>query len=178
MRGRRPIRSAGVWLAALLSGACAVRAVQPSPVFETKARWVVLPFLNEAETPQAGDIAQGITTALLRVRGFADLEELGPSADETPSFDARRKYEASLAEARSQGFTYAIGGRVQEWRYRTGAGAEPSVSLSVTVVDLSTRRVVWTATGARSGWSTDTAGGTAHVLLRELLSGLAAGTER
>jgi hypothetical protein len=174
----RPVTFLITLLAILLSGGCAVRAVQPSPTFAPKARWVVLPFLNEAETPQAGDVAQGIATALLRVRGFAELEELGPAAEETSTFDARRRYEARLSQARAEGFTYAIGGRVQEWRYRTGAGAEPAVSMSVCVVELATRRVVWTATGARSGWSSDTAGGTAHLLLRELLSGLGGGTTR
>ena len=47
------------------------------------------------------------------------------------------------------------------------------MSLSLSIVDVATEKVVWSGTGARSGWGNDTVGGVAHELLAELLGAVA-----
>jgi polysaccharide biosynthesis protein PelC len=68
--------------------------------------------------------------------------------------------------------SYAITGSVDEWQYKLGVGSEPVVGLTIRVIELPSGAVVWSASGARSGWSTGSLSGTAQKLLRELISKL------
>jgi hypothetical protein len=48
--------------------------------------------------------------------------------------------------------------------------SEPVVGLTIRVIAIPSGAVVWSATGAQSGWSTGSLSGTAQKLLRELIS--------
>ena len=87
--------------------------------------------------------------------------------------DERQRYQRALSWAKKEGFTYGIGGSVNEWRYRSGADGEAAVGFTLHVVDLESGKTVWTATGARSGWGRETASGTAQRLLRDMITQLA-----
>lgn len=176
MKGERAMWSMGMRCAAiamlLLSTSCAARVVAPTTHLVTKGKWVVLPFVNESEAPLAGAGAQGIAAALLRIRGVQELVEYQSPSDEL-FLDESAKVPAAVRWAREQGCTYALLGHVQEWRYRVTGSADPAVSLSLSIVDVNTAKVLWTGTGARSGWGNDTVGGVAHDLLGELLGAIA-----
>lgn len=159
-----------------MAAGCVVREVQKGPALDRRSRWVMLPFRNQTETPQAGEKAESIISTILRANGLADLAPFrSPSenAGEIPELDERRRADRALTWARAQGYTYAVTGSVEEWRYRNGLDGEPAVGLSVQVVELGTTRIVWSASGARAGWGRDTLSGTAHQLLRALLADLA-----
>ncbi len=163
-----------VLLALTLSSGCAVHQVQRGPRLDPSSRWVLLPMMNFAETPQAGERSESILATLLRIHGVAGLTQYPVATSDTdlPELDERRRYEAALAWGKSAGFTYGVTGSVQEWRYRSGLDGEPAVGLSIQVIDLATGRVVWSATGARSGWGRDSVAGTAQKLLDRLLADL------
>jgi hypothetical protein len=63
-------------------------------------------------------------------------------------------------------------GAVDEWRYKVGVDGEPAVGLVLQVIDLGTGNVVWTATGARSGWSREALSAVGQKLMRDLLGDL------
>jgi hypothetical protein len=167
-------------IAALLGvlGACSsVAEQQVSPVLSRQASWVQLPLANLAESPRAAERAEAILATLLRARGVARLtshSEWVPQGEQTllqQLDDASRQREA-LARASDGRYRYAITGSVDEWGYKRGLDGEPAVGISLRVVDLSSGMVVWSASGARTGWGYESAAGTANKLLVELLEGL------
>ena len=65
---------------------------------------------------------------------------------------------------------HALVGAVDEWRYKVGVDGEPAVGLALQVLDLQSGNVVWSAVGARSGWSRESLAGVAQKLVRDLLA--------
>jgi hypothetical protein len=161
-------------LLALVPVGCLVKQVNPGPKLDVHARWVLLPVQNHGETPQAGERMEAILGTLLRARCGVDLRTYPTPKEDNglPELDDRRRYDAALAWARQEGFAYGVTGSVEEWRYRNGLDGEPAVGVTVQIVDLGTDRVVWSASGSRSGWGRDTVSGTAQKLLASLLESL------
>lgn len=157
-----------------LAAGCLVREVQKGPIFEARARWVLLPIRNQTETPRAGERTEAILDTLLRAKGITNLAVDRPSNDGAlvPELDDRQRVERAIAWAKSQGFKYGVTGTIEEWRYRNGLEGEPAVGLSLQVIDLGSQRVLWSASGAKSGWGRDTLAGTTQELLKILLGDL------
>ncbi|HXN40920.1 MAG TPA: hypothetical protein VN918_03965, partial [Myxococcaceae bacterium] len=89
-----------------------------------------------------------------------------------PDFDEQRRFEDSLAWARTKGFVYGLTGTVEEWTYRTGLDGDAAVGLTLQVIEMESGRVVWSASGSRSGWGRETLSGVAHKLMDSLLAEL------
>ncbi len=167
---------AAVLAACVLTGlsGCAVTDVQSTPSFPATARWALLPMVNYAEAPQAGQRAEVIAGTLLRTRGVTDLTHYPVSADASglPELNDGKRLQTALQWAKAQGFQYGLSGAVSEWAYKTGLDGEPAVGLTVQVIDISTGQVLWSASGADSGWGYDSLSGTAQELLDTLISRL------
>jgi polysaccharide biosynthesis protein PelC len=159
-------RLAGLVLIALVACSSMTTTFQHTAAVRGKARWVVLPFANYSETPQAGERVEAIVDTLLRRQGISTLDRY-PALKEDDAhliISDRQRYEESLAWAVTQKYDYGVAGSVEEWRYKSGVDGDPAVGLTVRVVELSTNRVVWSASGTRGG-SGDTASGAALKLL-------------
>ncbi len=158
----------------LLNLGCAVTQVSRGPAVDLKAHWVQVPMMNYCENPHAGERAESIVGTLLRARGVADLSHYPASRVDNgpPDFDEQRRFEDSLAWARTKGFVYGLTGTVEEWTYRTGLDGDAAVGLTLQVIELESNRVVWSASGSRSGWGRETLSGVAHKLMDSLLSEL------
>ena len=141
------------------------------------AKWVLLPMVNHTETPQAGLRAESITEALLRSSGIAQLERYPSTLNPDGLFDPaeRKAQDQAMAWAKTQKARFAVGGSVEEWRYKVGVDGEPAVGLSLSIVDLDSGAVVYSAAGAKSGWSREAVSAVAQKLARELLSGVQLG---
>lgn len=159
-------------LAALTVSACTtVSSVAPSVRFEPGARWALLPMVNQTDTPQAGLSAEAIAEHGLRLRGLRDIARYPVALSRDSLFEPseRRVAEEAQKWAREQGIRYGLTGVVQEWRYKVGIDGEPAVGVTLQVLDLSTGQIVWSASGAKSGWSREALSGVAHKLLYQLL---------
>jgi len=88
---------------------------------------------------------------------------------ELPEFNEQERENKALAWARQQGFSCAIGGAVNEWRYKPGSN-EPVVGATLKVVQVQTGHILWSASGSRSRWAAGTVTGTARTLLDQLVS--------
>ena len=86
--------------------------------------------------------------------------------------DDRQRYERALKKAGQSGARFGVTGAIHEWRYKTGLDGEPAVGLTLQVVELPSGRVIWTASGARTGWGYANVSGTAEKLVMQLLKGL------
>jgi hypothetical protein len=166
------------WLAGclLVTSACAttVKNVHQTAPLRAKARWVMLPVANYAETPQAGERLEALLDTVLRQDGIGALDQYPPLKEDDSHLimSDRQRYQESLAWAQQQHFDYAVAGSVEEWRYKSGLDAEPAVGVTVQVIELATNRVVWSASGTRTGNGGDNASGTALQLVDTLLADL------
>ena len=153
-------------------GGCVSIESRRDQVLDPGARWILLPIVNFAEAPQIGERIEAMLDPLLRARGIGDLE-LHSSRREPgklPEIDERRRFEAALRWAKTQGHAYCVTGNVTEWQYKGGLEPEPAVGLSLRVLDLETGRVVFSAVGSRTGWGNASLSGTAQELLGEMIS--------
>ncbi len=175
-----------VALTIVLSG-CSVDRVFEGDPLDDRAAWALLPVVNQAQTPQAGERVESILLSLLRNRGVKRIGHY-PKQVKNESLmlmDDQARYASALTWALKQGYRYGITGTVEEWRYKAGLDGEPAVGITLRVVDLQllAKRsneanepiidpVLWSATGARTGWGREGVAIAAHKLLNELLDGL------
>ncbi|BCL76703.1 pellicle/biofilm biosynthesis outer membrane protein PelC [Jeongeupia sp. HS-3] len=154
--------------------ACAVVDVSTSAPLPAKAQWAMLPIVNHTETPLAGLRAEAILQPLLHQRGLSDLRPYPSSLSKDTMLapDERATLDAARNWAKEEGLRYAIGGSVDEWRYKVGIDGEPAVGLSLSVWDLQTGQVVWSGVGGKSGFSRESLAAVAQKLMRNLINGL------
>nr|WP_315465060.1 penicillin-binding protein activator LpoB [uncultured Rhodoferax sp.] len=144
---------------------------RPDPL----ARWAVLPIANNTDTPQAGLSAEAMVEHQLRALGVVQLQRYPSALSRDSLFEPteRKVTEEALAWAKEQGIRYALVGSVEEWRYKVGIDGEPAVGVTLQVRDLRTDQVLWSASGAKSGWSRQSLAAVAQSLLTELFGQLA-----
>jgi len=157
---------------AVLMGGCTITDRSPNTTpLDTQAKWALLPIANHTDTPQAGLRAEAIVDGVLRARGVKSLARYPATLNPEALFEAseRRVQEDARKWAREQGARYGVYGAVDEWRYKVGVDGEPAVGLALHIVDLQSDEVVFSAVGAKSGWSRDALSGVAQGLVRDLL---------
>lgn len=151
--------------------ACSTIARAPAPAVEKDARWVVAPFANHTETPLAGARAAAIGEALLQSRSVGQVRRFEATSPESPFETAPAKARAeALGFARQENARYLLTGSVDEWRYKQGVDGEPAVGLVVSLVDVASGEVLWTAVGGKTGWSRESLAAVGQQLLGELLA--------
>lgn len=173
------MKTALIWLAALLLAGCAstTSSTVGNEALDPQARWALLPVVNSTETPQAGLSAEALVEHHLLGRGIANLQRYPAALSRDSLFEPteRKLSEEAQKWAREQGARYAITGSVEEWRYKVGLDGEPVVGVTLKIIDLGSGRVVWSASGARSGWSREGLSAVAHQLIGGLLAGVRLG---
>lgn len=167
------------WLVAagalvLLAG-CSTMNQSAAPKLERQASWVVLPFANNTETPMAGNRAEAIAQALLQAQGVGAVQRAPVKQQETLfGADDGAGANDAMAWAREHQVRYALGGTVDEWRYKVGVDGEPAAGVTLRIVDVATGNTLWSGAAAQSGWSREALSAVAQKLIRKLLrAGLA-----
>ncbi len=181
----------GLALIILLNG-CSVDQIYRDKALDNRASWVLLPVVNRSQTPQAGERVEAILVSLLRSRGVKYISHYPgtPQSQVLIMLDEQARYNSALKWALTQGFRYAITGTVEEWRYKAGLDGEPAVGITLRVIDLQNNKkpesqavaktlikyeaqpVIWSATGARTGWGREGIATATHTLLNDLLDGM------
>lgn len=157
--------------ALLVLASCSTVQVGKAPSLERSAKWAILPFVNQTETPQAGLRAESITENLLRADGIASMKKY-PSAMNTETlFEPadRKQFDAALAWARAENIKYGVAGTVDEWRYKVGIDGEPAAGVTLQLIDVQSGDVMWAASGGSTGWSRESLSGVAQKLIGKLL---------
>lgn len=161
-----------LWVFVLCLSACTSVVIADRPDVEKGASWTILPFMNHTETPQAGLRAEYIVENILRAGGLHNLSRYPSTLVQEESLfenTERKQVDKALEWASKNGHKYAVLGTVEEWRYKVGVDGEPAVGLGIQVVDVATRKVIWAATGGKTGWSREALSAVAHKLIEELL---------
>jgi hypothetical protein len=169
---RRAVMLALLIALTVLSG-CAVTDVHRGEPLASQADWVLLPIANHSETPLAGQKAQASLMTLLHQHGVRALVQ-APRAAPTGliNLPSDRDYRAALAWAQQEGVRYGITGSVDEWQYKAGLDGEPAIGISLRVVDVNSGEILWSASGARTGWGFSTTSGVAQKLMADLVDTL------
>ncbi|WP_124951512.1 penicillin-binding protein activator LpoB [Sulfuriferula thiophila] len=154
----------------LFLAGCAITDRTSAPTLDKNVKWALLPMENHTETPQASLRMEAITETLLRVKGAMNLEKYPSSMTQDSLFEPAdaKAVEAAINWAVQSGARYAVTGTVNEWRYKTGVDGEPAVGVTIKIIDLQTRQVVWDAAGARTGWGREAVSAIAQKLLEDL----------
>jgi len=158
----------------LLLAGCATASRTNAPVLEKKVKWALLPMENNTETPQAGFRMEAITETVLRIKGAIPLEKYPSNLTQGGLFEPAdaKTVEAAVTWAKQSGARYAVTGTVNEWRYKTGVDGEPAVGVTLKIIDLQNRQVIWDAAGARTGWGREAVSAVAQKLLEDLADGI------
>lgn len=161
-------------VAALLAACSTLSATSSEAPIDASARWVLLPMSNHTDTPQAALSAETLAEHELRQRGIRQLQRYPAALTRDSLFEPseRRVADEAMAWAKQQGARYGLTGAVQEWRYKVGIDGEPAVGVSFQLIDLNSGAVVWSASGAKSGWSRTALAATAQTLIEDLLDDL------
>jgi hypothetical protein len=161
-------------LSVFMLSACTSLQSSSSHLLSKKEKWAMLPMINNTDVPQAGLRAEAIVHTLMLNRGLQSLTLYPVELNQDTLFEPseRKIVDRTRVWAQSQGIRYAITGSVEEWQYKVGVDGEPAVGLTLKVLDLETNSVVWSAVGAKSGWSRSALSAVAQDLARSLLSSL------
>lgn len=164
------------WLAAfsllaLAAGGCSTLEHGPGVSVDRNASWVILPVTNHSDTPQAGLRLENLLESQLRNRGIVSVQRYPAEVAPELLFDPResRLQERARQWAKGQKARYALTGAVNEWRYKVGVDGEPAVGLTLQIIDIETDKVIYSATGARTGWSREALSGVAQKLTAEMI---------
>jgi polysaccharide biosynthesis protein PelC len=161
-----------IWLSAIAG--CSVVTTAKPPALAANVTWVMLPIANYTDTPQAGLRAEAITESLMVAAGRRVIRyPLELRADGAFEPADKKAPDAAMAWARKSDATYALVGAVDEWRYKVGIDGEPAVGIAFSIIELSTGKTIWSATGARSGWSREALSAVAQKLIQRLLKDVA-----
>ncbi len=169
------LTSVWAWmLLALAASGCAIYDHANPQTLDRGAKWALLPILNFTETPQAGLRIEAITEGQLRAMGIGRLQRYPAGMNNETLFEPaeRKAVEEAIKWAKAQGYRYGITGSVEEWRYKVGVDGEPAAGVALQIIDLQTDSVVWSAVGAKTGWSREAVSAVAQKVVKQLLGGV------
>lgn len=161
-----------LWVVMVMTlSACGTLTTTDTVSVSANQPWVLLPVNNLSTTPRAGEKTNTLVETHLRARGVDSLETYNtPEGLNLVSLlDTDRQINDAIAWARQNGMRYGMTGTVHEWHYKSGPDKEPAVGLSLKLIDLSTKQVVWQATTAKTGWGYTNVSGVADKAVEKLL---------
>lgn len=134
----------------------------PSGVF------VILPFVNNTESPLAGQRVAYIAEGVAASKGYKlRFDIYKPEAKEYTYEDIEKVIEQ--LRNRNENIDYVITGSVNEFRYKTGIDGEPAVSITLRIYDLKNNKVILTNTGSKTGWANESIGTVVHKILISIM---------
>lgn len=164
-----------LFLATLLLASCGTMKLNVSNriALSIGAPIVVGPFANHSTTPLANRQAETMVAGIMQAKGFRNIipyprkkscEKLLYCADEGLT-------NAQLIRwGRAHHVKYMMTGSANEWGYKVGLDGEPVVGVSLSLINVTTGRVEWTAVGSAIGSSRSGLDVTAQKLINSLLT--------
>ncbi|HXZ10112.1 MAG TPA: penicillin-binding protein activator LpoB [Paraburkholderia sp.] len=173
---RRASWYAAVAASVLAVAACSTIRKTDAPSLAATDTVAVAQIANYTETPDAGRSAGSIAANALRVSGLTDVRLAPADTSANAMFDSaqRDSLDKKLEWARAQHVRFVLTGAVEEWRYKAGVDGEPVVGVTFELVDVASGKVVWSASGSKTGWSRSGLSSIATALIGDVLSPLGA----
>ena len=131
--------------------------------------YAITSFWNYTETPMAGLRAASIVESVLSQKNIVIHSLIAGSDDVALKEGKQTLFTLQQKQAKALGASYLIIGNVQEWQYKVGIDAEPVVSYTIKVIDLSNNAIVFNGVGAKSAWGHKSIGVVAQEIAKELI---------
>lgn len=155
------------WLvAAMISGCTSPTISTTSPLLpiNTVKSIALYPFYNYTDTPRAGLRAVNLVEGVLLSKGYTVSLRSNNASSDMGLGD-------QISNARNHDFDFILVGGVSEWRYKTGIDGEPAISLQMKLIDVKTKKVIWSATGSYNSWGNASIGTVAQELIESMVTG-------
>lgn len=149
--------------------ACSSHISKQSTSLYLGKKYAVGSFWNYTETSMAGLRAASIIEGVLAKEKVTIFSIIDGDEEFSLSKDKKSVIDLQLKKAKKLGADYLVTGEVQEWRYKTGIDGEPVVSYTLTILDVETQKVVFSALGAKSAWGHKSIGTVAQEIARNML---------
>jgi TolB-like protein len=164
-------------LGSIFISACTGSIVQHSAAINLNpaTKIAVIPFSNYTETPLAGERAMSITAAELQSFGMRNILVYQNRMQGKILFPGMNKVESQktlMQWARSAHAQYVLTGSVNEWSYKVGLDGEPVVGVEMQLIDLASRKTIWTAVASKSGGSRIAVSTVAQEVIDLMIKGL------
>lgn len=160
-------------LALLTLAGCATSSFHaaPTPHIDASASWVVAPLINNTATPYAGDRAERLVSSLLGQHHLGALlhAPVAPDASGLPIDNGQANEELARKFAAKRGAHYLVTGSVDEWHYKIGLDGQPAVGFTLSLVDVSSGKTLWTGVASASGSSREGVAVLAQKTLNKLI---------
>ncbi|CAA6826968.1 MAG: Unknown protein [uncultured Sulfurovum sp.] len=153
----------------LLFTACSSITHKKPALLSSNKTYAIASFWNYTETPMAGLRAASIVESVLSKQNIAIHSLIDGSDDITLKKSKKDLFTIQKEKAKSMKADYLITGNVQEWQYKTGIDAEPVVSYTIKVIDLSNNNIIFNAVGAKSAWGHKSIGVVAQEIAKDLI---------
>ena len=162
-----------VGFTAVALSACSSYHLPESPELLASKQWVVMPFNNFSGSAFASEQAEEITASVLKEEEInVTLYQVENINALDSVLDPSIKAMAAKKWLNQQNADYIVTASVSEWRYKSGLDAEPAVGITLKIIEVSTNKVLWQGTGARSGWGRENLAQTGMEVISEIIEEL------
>ena len=161
----------GVLFFGLFSSCSITVEKQPFPQLKSDGLWAINTLANFSEVPNAGQRVTAILKTHLNSKGFYQLKQYQPKSESITtliSSNIEKNKQEALEWARKNRVSYLITGSVEEWRYKYGVDGEPTVGVSLQIVDVETANTLWSASASRTGRSYQNLSGVTSSILKSM----------
>ena len=167
----KPIILSLTLLMSLALSACSSITATNAVSVSSQQSWALLPFNNLSTTPRAGEKASAMVETHLRSRGVDSVEtyRVPEGLSLVSLLDAERQLADAIEWGKANGIRYGMSGTIHEWHYKSGPDKEPAVGMGLKLIDLSTGKVIWQGTNAKTGWGYANLSGVADGVVSKLL---------
>ncbi len=150
--------------------ACSTLAQSSAPgQLDRQAQIMILPSINNTETPMAGERMDELAENLLHVIGVANVAREATSTSPDSDLHDRARQDQALLDAAKAHVPYALAISLDEWRYKVGLDGEPAVGMSLRIIDVAHHRVLWAGSYAGTGFGREAVSALAQRHLLHLL---------
>ncbi|MGB0495721.1 MAG: hypothetical protein ACPGJI_05130 [Kangiellaceae bacterium] len=152
---------------------CSQYQIADSPSIKKSRTWIIMPLENNSNQPLATEKVEALLdTALFSLGVDVQMYPKSQVTDLISILDNQSRKLKANEWLVTQEATYVISGSVNEWHYKNGLDGEPAVSITLELIDKTTKNVLWKASGSRSGWGRESLTGAGQIVIEELLDGL------
>ncbi len=164
----------GLILITALLGGCSTYYNQQSLSIDQGQIVALMPVTNYSQTPLAGEKAETLIRSLWSQEKDSNLLVYPAQQEDQklPLLFDNKRFKAAESWLQQQNADYYLTGTVNEWHYKAGLDAEPAVGITLSLYSYKDKKVVWSGTAARAGWSRESVTSTAHKVIDELLEGV------
>lgn len=162
-----------VGTASVFLAACSSFNLPQSPQLDSKRQWVVMPFNNYSGSSFASEQAEEIVVSALKKENVnVKIYEVETLNTLDTILDPRLKTNAANNWLAQQQVDYIIKASVAEWKYKEGLDSEPSIGITLKILNANNNQVIWQGTGAGSGWGRENLAQTGMDVINEIVDEL------